>query len=327
MGYRSGMRKLLEIASPDINSSTQLNEDIGNLENISSPLQVALKSGWSSSSPRIGPSHLGPQSKIIIGEYKNASQAYRELVDGSAAGILITDGEDQLAIIVGQPTPSYRSTKFGKYGSSYAVDETVMAEKYPDSELMQKITNYDIRPKDHNTAENQVKTLIRLLQKAIRDTGGKVGMQLLTVDTERLEKRKERKANQPIDMTSQEYIRGMRQQLKIRLDQFKSSRAAQVGSVEEMLPYIIEKGYIDKINVGGFTYSLSNDRINLRSLSGKDSFHGESTIEYTIDQGPDWREMYRANDEENRPPERLEVVLGLEGGRIVPKSVRAKARW
>jgi len=60
-------------------------------------------------------------------EYKNASQAYRDLISGAAAGLIAIVDDYEVVAIFGRPDISYRH----KGGFNYAIDREWLNHNLP----------------------------------------------------------------------------------------------------------------------------------------------------------------------------------------------------
>jgi len=186
--------------------------------------------------------------------------------------------------------------------------------------------------------ETTVTNILRNLQADAKAAGLKLSAKVVNVDKERAKKQTQRAQNKPINFQSHEFERQARAALRIRLDKFKAANADSVDSVEDLVPFVTEKGYVDKIKVGDHVYSYYDDSISMRSLRG-DSFYGKPSITYEIDDStPEYkalsRQVWDEKDEDKRdelrrtimPPTKLKITLELKGGTIVPTNVEVEHR-
>lgn len=137
--------------------------------------------------------------------------------------------------------------------------------------------------------------------------------------------------------------RRFHRQLLGRLDAFKASRADAFLNPKQLLQAIIKNGYMEKVVLDGFNYSLVSDRISLGALKGEG--WGGAYVEYRLDEsGKKYKEVSKAfslaydaeNDAEARKTLRAQmlpfadfkVTLQFDGGKIVPaKVVMGKLSW
>jgi hypothetical protein len=144
------------------------------------------------------------------------------------------------------------------------------------------------------------------------------------------------------------YFKDLRSDLGKRLETFKASKAKSFENSDELMNALIKDGYFEKLKFMGFTYKFYDDRIRFSALrAGKDKNSGyESYIEYRIQDGTpeykkaqeDWNKIRselkgKIDDEaatiayyEARkkilPPAELKIIMGLEGGKIVPVKIQ-----
>ena len=112
---------------------------------------------------------------------------------------------------------------------------------------------------------------------------------------------------------------------------------------------LIKDGYFEKLKFMGYTYKFYDDRIRFSDLrTGKDKTGGyESYIEYKIQDGTpeykkaqeDWNKIraelpkgkvgdddamaeYYTARKKVLPPAELKIIMGLEGGKIVPVKIQ-----
>jgi hypothetical protein len=145
------------------------------------------------------------------------------------------------------------------------------------------------------------------------------------------------------------YFNDLKTDLRGRLETFKASKAKSFDTSDELMNALIKDGYFDKLKFMGFTYKFYDDRIrfsDLRSVKDKNSGY-ESYIEYKIQDGTpeykkaqeDWNKIRaelpkgKVGDEaatiayyEARkkvlPPAELKIIMGLEGGKIIPIKIQ-----
>ena len=151
-----------------------------------------------------------------------------------------------------------------------------------------------------------------------------------------------------------DYIKGLKSALMARLDKFKASKAKSFDTVEEMLKFVRDEGYLDKLKVNGHNYSMYDSRMYFNDLlkqaktAKSDSWSNESYVEYRIE-GSTWKlrekvstEVQEANPDmdkkdlydlikktitEKVPPDKLRVMYALKGGSIIPVEVKAIAEF
>jgi len=145
------------------------------------------------------------------------------------------------------------------------------------------------------------------------------------------------------------------QDIKTRLDKFKSSKAPGGDSPEELLKLIMSEGYLDKIRLGEMVYNIGNARIFVDELKKKVAGKNDRTwevpkIEYNADRasaaykelrkkaslkydeyeaeatkkgltGGEKGKFLHAKMTTDFPPTALVVHLTMKGGAIVPERI------
>lgn len=162
--------------------------------------------------------------------------------------------------------------------------------------------------------------------KALKEADMEVTFKIITADLERPKTSAKRQAARrgqvplPGQADYSKYISGLQSELKSKLDALKSNKAVSVNNQAEFFTYVKESGYLDKIRVGGHVYELYSDRFSFDELTGRRKPWGDDKprIEYRLENA------YRVNKDGPVAPEQLNVILGMEGGSIVPISVEAK---
>ncbi len=173
--------------------------------------------------------------------------------------------------------------------------------------------------------------------------GKKLELKVIHTDAERPALSSARKeARVGSDFTSATFMKQAKAALQRRLDLFKSSKAVGVDRVEEVATAIREKGYLDKIKIGGYAYDLMDSNIRMDVLKNPKG-QSRAYVEYQLNsKTPEyqelskrWNAIYRENPvdgsdreralaELHRPPERVKVLLKLERGAIVPDRVQSE---
>jgi len=145
------------------------------------------------------------------------------------------------------------------------------------------------------------------------------------------------------------YFKDLKSDLRSRLETFKASKAKSFETSDELMNALIKDGYFDKLKFMGYTYKFYDDRIHFSDLrSGKNKNNGyESYIEYKIQDGTpeykkaqeDWNKIraelpkdkfgdddamaeYYTARKKVLPPVELKIIMGLEGGKIVPIKIQ-----
>ena len=149
-------------------------------------------------------------------------------------------------------------------------------------------------------------------------------------------------------------IESIQNQFKQRLETYKASKAISTGSPEELITVLIDKGYLDKVKVAGYTYKYYGESFNFRALRAKSkSTYDQSYIEYEIDRSSAEFKKYEKDREEARaaavekakseaggdstkynelldkyyyssfprPTGKIRLILGLKGGAIIPVEI------
>lgn len=315
---------------------------------------VRLKKGFGQSSP------------INTHVVKSASKALDALLNNEhVRGIIVRDGPEQLGAIV----PDARSTMSWRSRSRGNTEYTLKLNTYRLSELagmtMEEV-NSEIT---HLSHVKQIRTYKN--NEIIATTVTKTGLtgllrflytnyfkklenpNILTIerDTDQANKQatriKSREGLVPLpnepgyrDLTS-----SLRNDLRSRLDAFKSSKLGEGASTpQELVKMFIEHGYANKVKFGGFTYDLYRDSISLDALlKPDDRWHNKARIDYKINENTaefkqakqeyknkradhdDWKKSQEWA-KEHMPPRSISVNLGLKGGRIEPVSIDEEER-
>jgi len=145
------------------------------------------------------------------------------------------------------------------------------------------------------------------------------------------------------------YFKDLKFDLHSRLETFKASKAKSFETSDDLMNALIKDGYFEKLKFMGYTYKFYDDRIRFSDLrSGKNKNNGyESYIEYKIQDGTpeykkaqeDWNKIraelpkdkvgdddamaeYYAARNKVLPPAELKIIMGLEGGKIVPIKIQ-----
>jgi hypothetical protein len=368
-------------------------ENLGNLNAIDKsllrPLQNVQVNGYGPDAKKSTKlkSKFGQNSEIktstVVG--KNGDKTWTTFADNKdyLAFVIAYDGEQVMAVTdlarVGK-VESGKASLFMVLNTKFFT--TIMSEDEFNAQFGDKRRSYENKAKQLSQSSTEAQSFVRkildIIVKKARAESKEVEFLGVLADAERISKHNERVAarkdrvptpNDPevINYNGrfsrskpayEVYIDNLKQQLRTKLDKLKASKAKSVDSTTDLLKLIIDEGYLDKINVKGFTYKFSNERVYMRDLikasKGKaDNWTNESYIEYELDssdfyelraevrkkykpelekldkEAPDFEKQYDAlHDKMNAeiPPQRLKVMLQLKGGSIVPVEIKAEHR-
>lgn len=363
-------------------------EYLGTLSVVDKGLVKSLKNvtNWSNKTNKLG-SAIGAKSKVEtkVASGRNSDQLWKAYDEDAniVAMIFSYDGSQVMAVSdrnrlgVSDGTNSSETNK--------AVMFTITSDDFytkimPEGEFDEKFakSSYDNRAgkrvfgkeaRDLKTGATKAKTFVRkvldsMVKKALADSK-KVEVMYVYKDAERKIAQRDREAARrgkvPIPSDKKAtgrygheeysmYIKGLKDGLRQRLEKFKASKAKGFTSVVEMLEYIKNEGYLDKLKLNGLNYNMKNSNLHLGDMIKKargaknDNWISDSYLEYSMD----WdersdvyskmRKEYReANPdasyedmqdalEGKLPPATLKVIFKLEGGVIVPSEVKLDQR-
>jgi hypothetical protein len=77
---------------------------------------------------------------------------------------------------------------------------------------------------------------------------------------------------------------------------------------------------LDKVNIGGFSYSLQNENLRLDSLLGRDRMGQEAYIDYRLDDYMKAMDHWEQTGE--RVPDLVTIFFKLDGLQLVPTGVK-----
>jgi hypothetical protein len=132
---------------------------------------------------------------------------------------------------------------------------------------------------------------------------------------------------EPVHPSSREFNSLARQALQARLTKYKATNAAGVESPEKMLSFIKQKGFLDRIRVGPYSYVLRDAQLDVKNvMTGKEDWNGRGmTVTYRYDDEGNEKTLWGFDfddfDEEDRPPREFYVKFKAEGGSLVPAEV------
>lgn len=334
-----------------------LNEDLGNFKGIQKGMINAFKEFGNNTGKAKLSGRLGQNSPFSTEEAKTTADAIRKFETAGIVGFVIQlkDGKQVLAVAKHKVGSDINGAEV-----YYVMDGAWLKEKNPaayekaDKLLYLPATEGSAVKKASSTKFIKLHAAMTAIIRAAKDNQLDPQIILISADAERADKKNERataqRGRQPTAkelkyMTGKEQARlgnEFKMQLKMRLEKYKSSKADAVDTPADALKLILEKGYIDKIKVGGYVYNQTGDNIRFNALKGKDTgWSSESYVDYSVDtsdaayekaRNDMWmkrkdmqaqmtgEEFEQAYDKlkEALPPTKIRIMLGLKGAAIVP---------
>jgi hypothetical protein len=306
----------------NLEESQRLSEDQGDLDQIDRELQEPFKMFGSGNKKRsITHGKLGRGSPVWEVKPANAMDAWRMMDDMMAQekpmGMVMRIGGDQVYSVFKR-----EKQRFDQPGYRFAWNTSWWKNQGQETEIGQKLNNFRIDSRADG-GENKVLGHIRGIVKAAKEIGEPVDALVVGEDLERAQKRKQRAAQQKgriDDPSGEKFRRDARQNLMRRLDKYKASKAEQFDSPEEFLEGVKRSGVLDKVNIGGFSYSLQNENLRLDSLLGRDRMGQEAYIDYRLDDYIKAMDHWEQTGE--RVPDLVTIFFKLDGLQLVPTGVK-----
>lgn len=334
-----------------------LNENLGNFKGVQKGMINAFKEFGNNTGKAKLSGRMGQNSPFNTEEAKTTADAIRKFETAEVVGFVIQlkDGKQVLAVAKHKVGSDVNGAEV-----YYVMDGAWLKEKNPAA--YEKADKLLFLPAKEGTAATRAQStkFIKLhaamtaLIRAAKDNQMDPQIILISADTDRAAKKGERatakQGRQPTakelkymsDKEKARFGNEFKMQLKMRLEKYKSSKADAVANPNDALKLILEKGFIDKIKVGGFVYNQTSDNIRFNALKGKDTgWSSESYVEYSVDTSDAayekartdmWmkrkdmqakmsaEEFEEAYDKlkEALPPTKIKIMLGLKGAAIAP---------
>lgn len=324
---RSGQRFSIAVLASKINKTALnlLSEDWGELKGID-PKLTDFKGSAGDHKPTL-PVGLGKDSSVSSATAtKSASAAIRDLQLGTITGAVFSvDGADTFAI--------WRD-KSGTYNLK-------VTDMGPDSfwSKMQKHLGKAWYYHNEVLTDQQLYSVVNAARKCASEQGATLSAKQVGFDANRSALRQSRytsKSGHPLfrpgkgtfmDPSGSEFRGVALTALRDRLATFKAKIAPGVDTPEQMVAFLNEKGFLDKIRIGKYAYELGNAQIDIKDVrdvtAGKGSgWHKGFTVSYTWDdsqEGPDWYDI-----DGERPPREFTVHFKMVGGTIIPSEIHVK---
>jgi predicted RNA-binding Zn-ribbon protein involved in translation (DUF1610 family) len=267
------------------------------------------------------PKGLGQHSPKKNMPIRTAMEGLRAIVDGEAIGaVFMIDDKQKFAIwrqktgqFILKITAEARQTNlFGALNNNFRNGQVVPQEKL-----------YHIINGAKKNAKGHEVTAIVVYEDAVRSE-----LQNQRYSNRRGHPLASLKNTGPgsefLHPSGKEFKDQARQALNSRLEKFKASGAAGVDTPESLVAFIKEKGYLNRIRVGNYSYKLEDSRLSVRDIAtataGKvDKWGSGFTVAYRWDDTGNSKNYWDLGDE--RPPYEFKVHLRLQGGNIVPTEV------
>lgn len=320
---------------------------------------------------------LGEKSTFEEQTVKTPAELVELVKDPANKVVLLKDGVHQYAIFVKDSwkTDNYKTASRAKIGIDFNVfndldpsfkditdaDRAMSARSGgklykmgfgPSSEVQVKDANDGL--KTATVFATYIMTMLKKIKKTAQVVCFKADDTRIEKSAARSEQRKNSVPDLRNDSVRREYEKNIKYAFKARLDKYKSDKSIKVATPEEALRIIVDKGFLDKISIGGQTYDYHEDRINLKALRKPKETWGreDSYISYKINSDTaEYKKLanertelrhkfieintaagqekpYDFNDEQEqkmdklRPAGEFKLMLKLEGGRIVPGEIK-----
>ena len=191
----------------------------------------------------------------------------------------------------------------------------------------------------------------------IKDPRKELGVKFIYNDKNRIDARRDRYKRKegivPIKMSPEElekYTAKAAKDLEERLKEFK--RGKRTVPMKDLIPEIMEKGYLNSIVVDGYEYEFAQSTVNFDAERDENNWmHGKSEIRYEIVDSPKYKKVQYAfwdaineisglrDDDEayerektklrkrfKLPPSNIYFKLGFKGAALVPVDLRLDFR-
>ena len=343
-------------------------EDMGNLDIIKPEFQKVFASNYGSyghgKNNKIAVGSVGKESPVETTEIKSIKDAYTDLFAGKTVGVILRlDGEQVIAVgpVIKDMNYNYKSTNDVQVMIDYKKLGELGFSKEDLDNLAKKISNYSFARSFISSDKLSVakaKTILSTFYKVTKTlVDGVVDAIVVYPDADRKEKKQERSAAKhgalAIEVKSSKFKESARRDLMSRLDKFKASKAASYATPEEFFKAIFEKGYMDKVIIGGYTYEKQTSDLRLGDIQNPEKSWGTvmNTVNYRLDEknSPKYDDMWerrmaivtaqkdgKISEEEAKAqltglkqecPREIKIVFGLQGASIVPKDIQIVGQY
>jgi len=323
-------------------------EDYGALKFVDKKFQPALKLlktkkvpadteyGYVDKPRHVSHARAGRGSKIDTVPLKAAGAIFTELEKPEVLGVIISSGSTQLMIVVQVKTKA--SIGFDTsytIGVDYSALHSALSKPYNTRDSGTDISR--------SMKKSDVTKMVSAILKGLKEKKLPAELHIINADVERQElkvKRETARRGVVPRGTDEDFNKKAKAELRARLDRFKSGKAVGVDKIEELVAAIREKGYLDKIKIGGFVYDLKSSDIRMDNLK-KPNVWNKSYVEYSVNtdtpeyaamqkkwyqmrkEGESGDEAYEAFSK-TKPPGRVKILLKLEKGVIVPAEIETE---
>lgn len=324
-------------------------EDYGNLKAISQKFLSKLKK-TSGAGHKLYPG-LGKNSEIEDEPYSGQTNFNNKITQSAntitAALVYRKSDGEQVGFIMDIPDPQFRSTR----------QMVVMYDQGFTSPSDSKIGDIAV-----NIENKESKDLVAFIKNCassplIKDARKELGVKFIYNDKERIEARRNRHYRKegivPIKMSPEElekYQEKAKDSLAERLREFKNGK--RTIPMKDLLPQIMEKGYLDTIVIDGFEYKFAQSTVNFDAERDENNWmNGKSEVRYEIVDSAKYKKIQYAfwdaigeirglrDDEEayekektklikrhHLPPSNIYFKLGFKGAALVPVDLRLDFR-
>lgn len=305
---------------------------------------------------RLGNKNLGAESSVNKIDVTSAKDACDALFSDNSGvlGFVMVVGPAQI-LSIGKTSSSYRGES-GEYKITLYLDlikriapenaDAVLKDINSKKNVYIRAGTQDAYATTGKISASVAKHIINTIFKLAKSQGMKISALLIGTDKNRQTKQGERQAAiagaEAIAVKSDRFKEQAKRSLRDRLEKFKSQKAEQYKTPQEFMAAAIQKGFMDKVNIDGFIYNIQNDTLRIKDIIKPDNWNTSNRIKYHLDtshsekldaikqQMWDLKRDEKDNPaldvkiEELRnklPPRDISIVLGMQGGMIVPTDV------
>ena len=293
----------------------QLDEDLGNLKQIEADLRQLFQPFGKKSML----STAGENSPVELIDVSNGSAMMRAAEEKDTIGLVfVLDGEQIAGVSL------RKSGRYGLGGDSNFLlsDRAQRISGFPYKELYNQ---------KFGSSKSAHRNAFVTIKKFAQESGMTFEVKAIKTDMTRVAKQIDRRKSRDgaTAMMNPERLRAqIKGELQSKLVNFKASKATSVKEFDDIISAFQDE-FLETINVGGYSYQMSNDRLNYGSLkSGGDSW-STSYLTYTMTPDSkekayaDWKARRTASgdlegrDDDDRAPSGFEVHLKLGKGRTL----------
>lgn len=335
------IRKIFNLFESVSAPQEQLDEDLGNLKDISPSLMSVFRAYTMGRGKGPLKPSVGQNSPVTVQDVKSATAIIRTLEDDKnvIGAVLVVGGKQVFAVAV-------HERKYSGITFKATVDVPALQSVVGETNVTSEDFSYGGKLDFRNTggdSSNKIRAGVSHILSLAKQAGLSYSSKVVSQDAARAEVSKDRKAARvgaTAMMTKDQLRKEFASTLRSKLEAFKAGKATSVEDFDQAIEKF-KTDFLEMITIAGYSYKISNANLNWSYLKseGEDGW-GRSSISYEATQETNqkiwdlrrgYKEKFPGKDYDDPevaaylgglPPKNFEVIVKLKGNVLTPVKLK-----